>query len=309
MVSWGFSTAQELFQLCTGGGDGIRNEVLECLEAEVFIAAVQRLVAIKKEKIYKGLVAAFCHISRWAASQSIARLELLRRSNGISALTHLVNELANADGYVHDSIQLEDLQVAAYEALGWLCGNESSSHAVASEVIQAQSPACATALEAAIDRFPDNRRSKVIGLAALSWCLRTASEAGEERGEGEARAEVVRSILHNLEESSNSDLQATATLCFGWVSFSHPATGLALLENKGIEHLVSAMQRHPLNRRLQYYACGTISHIITAHRKIAVSLVIAAGGVETMVAASRLHSSDWALQIAVRHQYLHFLYQ
>jgi hypothetical protein len=62
--------------------------------------------------------------------------------------------------------------------------------------------------------------SKMIGLAALSWCLCTASEAGEERGEGEARDEVVRSILHNLEESSNSDLQATATLCFGCVSLA-----------------------------------------------------------------------------------------
>jgi hypothetical protein len=60
-----------------------------------------------------------------------------------------------------------------------------------------------------------------------------------------------------------------------WVeaSFSHPATGLALLENKGIEHLVSAMQRRPLNRLLQDYACSTISHIVTAHRKIAVGLL------------------------------------
>jgi hypothetical protein len=56
-------------------------------------------------------------------------------------------------------------------------------------------------------------------------------------------------------------------------SFSHPATGLALLENKGIEHLVSAMQRRPLNRLLQDYACSTISHIVTAHRKIAVGLL------------------------------------
>ena len=77
--------------------------------------------------------------------------ELLRRNHSIAALTHVINELAEADGHLHDAIQLEDLQLAAYEALGWLVGSEPArgSHAVASgvTVIQSEAPGAVSALE------------------------------------------------------------------------------------------------------------------------------------------------------------------
>ena len=171
--------------------------------------------------------------------------ELLRRNHSIAALTHVINELAEADGHLHDAIQLEDLQLAAYEALGWLVGSEPArgSHAVASEVIQSEAPGAVSALEKAIGRFPDNKRSKVIGLAALSWCRHKAAAADGQAGsaESEARSDTVKAVLDSLAESSNGDLQTLATLGFGWVSFSHPPSGVALLENKGVELMVAGM--------------------------------------------------------------------
>jgi len=303
---------QELFEMLTihmrNDGEGFSSEALQRLDEEVFVKAVQRLAQVKKEKMPKGLLLAFGPISRWASSCNVQRLELLRRQHAIAALTHVCRELVGAAGHLHDSIQLEDLQVSVFEALGWLCGSESGSHAVASEVIQAEAAAAAAALEASIAKFPENRRSKVLGLAAVSWCLHQASsdraEAGSAvpgSGEGEARVETVKTILDSLAESSNGDLQTLALLGFGWVSFSHPPSGLALLQSNGVQLMVSAMQRHPLNRRLQYYACGTVSWLAgqETNRKVPVSrFVTDAGGVEAMVAASRLHIQDWNLQIA-----------
>lgn len=210
----------------------------------------------------KGLLLAFACIARWAASQDTGRLELLRRQNSISALTHVINELAGAAGQMHDSIQLEDLQLAAHEALGWLAGSESGQHAVASEIIQAQAPAAVAALQASISKFPENRRSRVLGLAALSWCLQQSSSKPPDAaavtpdGDEKPREETVMAILDGLSESSNGDLQTLALLSYGWVSFSHPPSGEALLQKSGLQLMVAAMQRHPLHRRLQYYACG-----------------------------------------------------
>ena len=302
----------ELFETATqnmsAGGDAIRFEVLELLEEVALAAAVQRLAQVKKERMSKGLVMVFGAIARWAASQRTDLLEMLRRRNCIAALTHVISELAVAAGHMHDSIQLEDLQLASYEALGWLTGSESGNRAVGSDVIALQAPAAAKALEASLARFPENRRSKVLGLAALSWCLHqaSASEAGSKAeheldGASGPREESVKTILESLSESGNGDLQTLAMLSFGWVSFSHPPSGAALLRSHGLQMMVSAMQRHPLNRRLQYYACGTVSWIASqpSNRKIPVSrLVSDAGGVEAMVAASRLHIQDWNLQVA-----------
>jgi len=284
-------------------GDGLRYEVLELLGEDCFVAAVERLAQVKKDKVCKGLVLSFSHVTRWAASVGHERLELLRRKNGIAALTHVVNELDGAQ--LHDAIQREDLQVAAFEALGWLAGSESGGYAVASEVIAEQAGAAAQAIERSVSKFPEHTRSKVIGLAALSWCLhqhqKDAAETGGDVTMDEPRAPTVKVILDSLADSSNGDLQTLALLSFGWVSFSHPPTGAALLENNGIQLMVAAMQRHPLNRRLQYYACGTVSWLASqpANRRVPVSRnVTDSGGVEAMVAASRLHIGDWNLQIA-----------
>ena len=253
-------------------------QVLERLDEGVFTAVVLRLGQVKKEKMSKGLVLAFADISRWAASQHSGRLELLRRSNSISALTHVINELASAAGHLHDSIQLEDLQAAAHESLGWLAGNEAAENAVAQEVIREQVPAAVKAIQACLARFPEHRRSKLLGLAALSWCQHQAKaiEAGagepDVGAEDKAREETVKAILEGLSEMRDGDLQTLALLSFGWVSFSHPPTGTALLENNGLQLMVAAMQRHPLNRRLQYYACGTVSWLASqpSNRKVPV---------------------------------------
>lgn len=202
--------------------------------------------------------------------------ELLRRNNSIAALTHVINELADADGHMHDAIQLEDLQLASYEALGWLTGSESGSHAVASEVIQSEAPGAVSALEKAIGRFGDNKRSKVIGLAALSWCrhqaaLTEAGSAETETTQGEAHSETVKAVLDSLAESNNGDLQTLATLGFGWVSFSHPPSGLALLENKGVELMVAGTVPFPMTcqatcrRRSRSRSRSWMCHCCVAH--------------------------------------------
>jgi len=259
--------------------DGLRMEVLDRLDTEVFVAAVARLAQFKRDKICKGLVLAFAPISRWAASERVDRLELLRRKSSIAALTCVISELSGAISFVHDAIQLEDLQLAAFEALGWLAGSESGrygtsvfglicidlcvylkpifsprlsrhvrSHAVASEVIQAEAPAAAEAVEASVRKFPENTRSRVLGVAALSWCQHQTAAAqagsnGSEGGASEARGDTANIILDSLAESSNGDLQTLALLGFGWVAFSHPPTGQVLLERKGIQLMVAAMQR------------------------------------------------------------------
>jgi hypothetical protein len=296
---------QELFEMVSGSmrnaGDGLRYEVLERIGEECFVAATQRLTQVKKDKMSKGLVLSFAHIARWAASVRVDRLELLRRSNAVAGLTHVVNELDGAQ--LHDAIQLEDLQVAVFEAIGWLMGAESGLNAVASEVIQTQAGAAARSIQNSVSRFTESTRSKVIGLAALSWCLHQKAKLGidSDASEDQPREMTVSAILDSLAESSNGELQTLALLSFGWVSFSHPPSGAALLDKKGIQLMVAAMQRHPLNRRLQYYACGTVSWLASqpANRRVPVSRnVTDAGGVEAMVAASRLHIEDWNLQIA-----------
>ena len=76
---------------------------------------------------------------------------------------------------------MEDLQVVALEALGWLVESGkgwfpgwlvgAGNHAVASAVRQAEAGAAARATESSVSRLHENTRSTVIGLAALSWCL------------------------------------------------------------------------------------------------------------------------------------------
>jgi len=135
---------------------------------------------------------------------------------------------------------------------------------------------------------------QVIGAGALGW-LRIADGGGAE----EPRREAAAAVLRGLRSSGDEGRTCLALLSFGWLSFAHPPTG-ALLAGEGAARLmVEAMQRHPLNVRLQYYGCGTISWLSKDATGAAPRVIKDAGGVETCIAAMRLHpDAGRTLQVA-----------
>jgi hypothetical protein len=190
--------------------------------------------------------------------------------------------------------------VAVAESLGWIAGAESETNTVASEAIGEQAPPAIQVLQSVLNEFPAFKRLQIVGRGAIGWLENSINAPDTSQSDPNIQASKDL-ILLGLRSHNDGELQCLALLSFGWLCFSRPSTGLLIIKHGGVDLLVQAMQRHPLNRRLQYYACGTISWLASESMRIPVPvarILLDAGGVEASIAAMRLHAQDTGLLVA-----------